>query len=137
AGDATRQPEFRMKLLVGFAVVSVFLAAIGIYGLVAQAVLQRRREIAIRLALGARPSEVVATVSRSALTVTMIGFAVGILAALVLARVLETLLYGVQPRDAMSFAAAGSILLLTAAMAALLPALRAARIDPAKVLRAD
>jgi len=135
--EATRQPEFRMKLLVSFAVVSLFLAAIGIYGLVSQAVVERRRELAIRLALGARPSGVIASVTRSALTVTMIGFAAGMIAALGLGHAWEALLYGVQPRDAISFAAAGSILLLAAATAAFLPALRAARVDPAKVLRAD
>jgi predicted permease len=134
---ATSQPAFRMTLLLAFAAVSLFLAAIGVYGLVAQAVLQRRREIAIRVALGARPSKVIATVSRPALTVTMIGIGLGIVAALMMGYVLEALLYGVRPQDAFSFATAGAILLAVAALAAIVPALRVTRIDPAKVLRSD
>jgi putative ABC transport system permease protein len=134
---ATSQPAFRMTLLLAFAAVSLFLSAIGVYGLVAQAVLQRRREIAIRVAVGARPSDVIARVSRPALTVTVIGFGLGVVAALMMGYVLETLLYGVRPQDALSFAAAGAILLAVAAIAAIVPALRVTRIDPAKVLRAD
>ena len=135
--EATRQPTFRMTLLFGFAAISLFLAAIGIYGLVAQAVTQRRREVAIRVALGARPPDVIATVSRRALTVTMIGFGLGIAGAFVFAQVLESLLYGVRPRDATSFLTAAAVLLAAAAMAGLLPALRATHVDPAKVLRGD
>jgi len=135
--EATRQPTFRMTLLLGFASISLFLAAIGVYGLVAQAVAQRRREVAIRVALGARPAAVMATVSRRALTVTMIGFALGIIGAFMLAHTLESLLYGVRPRDAGSFLTAGTVLLAAAAMAAFVPALRATRVDPAKVLRGD
>jgi predicted permease len=135
--EATRQPAFRMSLLLGFAGISLFLAAIGLYGLVAQAVVQRRREIAIRVALGARPSEVIAAVSRPALTVTTVGFGLGIVAALMLGHVLEALLYGVRPHDTASFATAGAVLLGAAAVAALVPALRATRVDPADVLRGD
>jgi predicted permease len=135
--EATRQPTFRMTLLFGFAAISLFLAAIGVYGLVAQAVTQRRREVAIRVALGARPLEVIATVSRRAFTLTMIGFALGIAGAFMLAQVLESLLYGVRPRDATSFLTAGAVLLAASAMAAFVPALRATHLDPAKVLRGD
>jgi ABC-type antimicrobial peptide transport system permease subunit len=126
-----------MMLLAGFATVSLLLAAIGVYGLVAQAVIQRRREVAIRLALGARPSEVIVTVSRPALTATVAGFGLGIPAAIMLGHVLETLLYGVQPHDIWSFVTAGTVLLGAAAFAAFFPALRAARVDPVKVLRGD
>src|SRR4029453_12210000 len=120
-----------------FAAISLFLAAIGVYGLIAQALTQRRREVAIRVALGARPSEVIATVSRPALTLTLIGFCLGMIAALMLGQVLQALLYGVQPRDAASFITAGAVLLAVAAIAAFVPALRATRVDPAKVLRGD
>jgi predicted permease len=135
--EATRQPAFRVSLLFGFAAVSLFLAAIGVYGLVAQAVTQRRREVAIRVALGARRWEVIATVSRRALTATMIGFGIGIISALMLGQALESLLYGVRPRDITSFVTAGGVLLGAAVLAALVPALRATRIDPAKVLNGD
>lgn len=135
--EATRQPAFRMSLLFGFAAVSLFLAATGVYGLVAQAVTQRRREVAIRVALGARRAQVIATVSRRALTVTMIGFGIGIIAALMLGQALESLLYGVRPRDITSFVTAGAVLLAAAVLAAFVPALRATRVDPAKVLNGD
>jgi ABC-type antimicrobial peptide transport system permease subunit len=126
-----------MVLLTGFAALSLLLAAIGVYGLVSQAVVQRRREVAIRLALGARPSEVIVTVSRPALTATLAGFGLGVPAAFLLGHVLETLLYGVQPRDIWSFVTAGTVLLGAAALAAFVPALHAARVDPSKVLRSD
>jgi putative ABC transport system permease protein len=100
-------------------------------------VTQRRREVAIRVALGARRSEVIATVSRRALSVTMIGFGIGIIAALMLGQALESLLYGVRPRDITSFVTAGAVLLAAALLAALVPALRATRADPAKVLNGD
>jgi putative ABC transport system permease protein len=135
--EATRQPAFRVSLLFGFAAVSLFLAATGVYGLVAQAVTQRRREVALRVALGARRAQVIVTVSRRAFTVTMIGFGIGIVAALMLGQALESRLYGVRPRDITSFVTAGALLLAAAALAAFVPALRATRVDPAKVLNGD
>jgi predicted permease len=135
--EATRQPAFRMTLLVWFAAASLLLAAIGVYGLVSQAVAQRLREIAIRLALGAEPAAVIGTITRRAFVAGVTGLLTGGLAAFMLGNTLETLLYGVQPRDAVSFAAAGATLLAVAAVGAFVPAFRATRIDPAKVLRAD
>jgi len=126
-----------MTLLFAFASISLFLAAIGVYALVAQAVAQRRRELAVRVALGARSSEVIATVCRPAFTATVIGFGFGVIGAFMLGRVLQALLYGVQPYDASSFITAGALLLAAAAMAAIPPALRATRVDPARVLRGD
>jgi predicted permease len=136
-GEATRQPAFRMTLLLWFAGVSLVLAAIGVYGLVSQAVTQRRREMAIRLALGADPSRVVRAITRRALTAGAAGVACGSAIALAAGRALEALLYGVRPRDAMSFAAAAAALVAVTGVAALIPALRAARVDPAPVLRGD
>jgi predicted permease len=135
--DATRQPALRMTLLLAFAAISVLLAAIGVYGLVAQAVVQQRREVAIRIAMGARSSEVIAAVSRRALTVTVVGFALGIAGAFMAGQVLEALLYGVRPRDAASFVTAGVVLLAAAIVAAVIPALRATRVDPATLLRGE
>jgi putative ABC transport system permease protein len=135
--EATRQPGFRMTLLFAFASISLFLAAIGVYALVAQGVAQRRRELAVRVALGARSSEVIATVCRPAFTVTLIGLGLGVVVAFMLGRVLEALLYGVQPRDSSSFITAGALLLAAVAVAAVPPALRATRADPATVLRGD
>jgi len=135
--EATRQPAFRMTLLLGFASISLFLAAIGVYGLVAQAVAQRRREVAVRIALGASPSAVIATVCGRAFAVTMIGLGLGVFGAFMLGQLFEAVLYGVRPRDAASFVTAGMVLVGAAAMATFLPALRAARLDPAKVLRGN
>jgi predicted permease len=135
--DATRQPSFRMSLLSCFAGVSLLLSAMGVYGLVSQAVNQRLREVAIRLALGATSADVLVTVSRRALVVGIAGVAVGTLAAVMLGDVLNGLLYGVRPHDVMSFAAAGTALLVVTSVAAIVPAWRAIRIDPVTILRAD
>ena len=134
---ATKQPALRMTLLVFFAAVSLLLAAIGVYGLVSQAVTQRLREVAIRLALGAEPAGLVVTFARRALAAGLAGLAVGAAASLVLGRTLEALLYGVRPRDLASFFTAAAALLAVTAVAAVIPALRATRVDPTQVLRGD
>jgi predicted lysophospholipase L1 biosynthesis ABC-type transport system permease subunit len=134
---ATRQPALRMHLLVGFSFASLMLAAIGAYGVVSQAVASRLREIAIRIALGAAPSRVISSMTRGVLLTGIAGLAVGMCAALLLGRTLETLLYGVRSRDVSSFAVSGAALLLVTAVAAVIPAFRAVRADPVKVLRAE
>jgi putative ABC transport system permease protein len=135
--DATRQPAFRMRLLFGFASISLFLAVVGVYALVGQAIAQRRRELAIRLALGARPAAVIVSICRPVFVVTMVGFGLGIIGAFMLGQLLEVLLYGVRPHDAATFVSVGAVLLGAAAMAAVLPTLRATRLDVAKVLHSD
>jgi hypothetical protein len=134
--QATKQPTFRMTLLLWFCGASLLLAAIGVYGLVAQAVAERRREIAIRIALGARPRTLIAAFVRSALVAGLAGLAIGAALAMMLARVLESLLFGVRSGDAASFAAAGVLLLVVVGCAAWLPAQRATRIDALHILRA-
>jgi putative ABC transport system permease protein len=136
-GVATRQPALRMALLSGFAVAGLLLAAIGVYGIVSQAVGRRLREIAVRIALGAAPVRVVATMTVGALVTGVAGLAVGILLALVLSRTFEALLYGVGSRDLVSFVVSGMALLIVTVVAALIPAWRAARVDPMRVLRAE
>ena len=134
---ATKQPAFRMTLLLSFAAISLLLAAIGVYGLVSQAVTQRLREVAIRLALGAKPVGLVATITRRALAAGLAGLALGALASLILGQTLEALLYGVRPRDFVSFFAAALALIAVTAAAATIPALRATKVDPMQVLRGD
>jgi len=136
-GEATRQPSFRMTLLVGFACISLLLATIGAYGLVSQAASQRAREIAVRVALGARSSRIVDAVMRTTLIAGVTGIGVGVVAALLLTRLLQTMLYGVDSHDPISFVIASMVLLITIAVAAAVPARRALRIDPATVLRSD
>jgi predicted permease len=135
--EATRQPAFRMTLLFWFAAASVLLAGIGMYGLVSQAVTQRVRELAIRLALGAEPASLVAAIVGRALATAATGLVIGGVFALALGHILEALLYGVRPRDAVSFIGAGAVLLVVTAVAALVPALRAMHVDPVTILRAD
>src|SRR6185295_4517215 len=135
--EATRQPAFRMTLLFWFAALSVLLAAIGMYGLVSQSVTQRLREIAVRLALGAERAAVVRTIVRRPLAAAAAGLAIGAVAAFMLGGALEAMLYGVRPRDAMSFVAAGLVLLAATAVGALVPVFRAIRVDPVTVLRPD
>jgi predicted permease len=136
-GEATRQPAFRMTLLLWFAAASLLLAGIGMYGLVSQTVAQRTHELAIRLALGAEPNGLVAGIVFRALATAAAGLIVGALSVLALGRMLEALLYGVRPRDAVSLMGAGAVLMAVTAAAALLPALRATRVDPLSVLRSD
>jgi predicted permease len=132
---ATRQPTFRMTLLLWFCGASLLLAAIGVYGLVTQAVADRLREIAIRIALGAHPRTVTATFVRRALTAGLVGLAIGAALAMVLAQTLQSLLYGVRTGDVASLAVAAVLLLTVTGLAAWVPALRATRVDAVNVLR--
>jgi predicted permease len=135
--DATRLPAFRMALLGWFAVASLVLAAIGVYGLVVQSIARRLREIGIRLALGADATGVLWTVTRRVLEASIAGLAAGSNAAVALANTLKGLLYGVAATDAWSFVSAGAALLAVTAIAAVVPAIHATRINPVDVLRAD
>jgi predicted permease len=133
---ATRQPAFRMTLLLGLCVASLALAAIGVYGVVTQAVTERLREVAIRLALGAHPLRLTVSFVGRAVTAGTIGVAIGAAASMMLARTLESVLYGVRSADAASLAVAGVLLLAVIAVAAWLPACRATRSDAVNILRA-
>jgi len=135
--EATRQPSFRMTLLVGFACISLLLATIGAYGLVSQAVAQRVREIAVRVALGAESSRVIDAVMRSTVVAGITGIGLGLVASLLLTRMLQAMLYGVDAHDPTSFVVASGLLLTAIVVAAAVPARRALRIDPAAVLRSE
>jgi putative ABC transport system permease protein len=130
-------PRFRTILLTVFAVMALLLAAIGVYGLVAYNVTQRTREFGIRLALGARAHELVNPVVVRGLALAVAGLVLGLPAAVPLTRVLQRELYGVQPRDVAAFGAAAGVILLVTTLASWMPALRAARVDPAVTLRED
>ncbi|HEX7050740.1 MAG TPA: ABC transporter permease [Longimicrobiales bacterium] len=136
AGSVAR-PRFYTTLLGIFAAVALALAAVGIFGVMSYAVAQRRREIGIRLALGARPAEVVGSVVARGLALAGAGIAVGTLAALGLTRVMRSQLYGVSATDPLTFAAMILCLGAAAALASWLPARRAARVDPMVALRDD
>jgi predicted lysophospholipase L1 biosynthesis ABC-type transport system permease subunit len=116
---------------------ALMLAAVGLYGLMSYTVSERRREIGIRMALGAEPRRVVVDVVRSGLVVTLAGTAAGLLGALAASRLLESLLFGVTVRDPFTLVGAPACLAAVALAACLVPALRAARVDPMIALRAE
>jgi len=131
------QPRFRSMLFGGFALLALALAAIGIYGLLAQAVIRQRREIGIRMALGASRARVVREALEEALLAVAVGLVVGIAGAVLAVRALTSMLYGVRPESAAVFSLSAGLLLLTAIFAGWLPAIRAASVDPMKTLRTE
>jgi len=131
------EPRFYTLLLGAFAATALFLAALGLFGVMSYAVAQRTRELAVRLALGARHQELRRMVLREALVLGSVGLAFGLGGALLLSRTLTTLLFAVSPNDPATLAVVGALLLLTTVLAGYLPARRATRIDPVVALRAD
>jgi putative ABC transport system permease protein len=136
-GDWLGERRFNLLLLGGFAVVALLLAAVGIYGLVSYSVEQRVAELGVRKALGGRATDIVTMVLREGLGLAAAGVALGILGALVLTRFLEGMLFGVEPTDPAIFVLLSATVLAVAALAALVPALRAARLDAVSALRRE
>jgi cell division protein FtsX len=128
--------RFLLWLLAAFAGIALFLAALGIYGVIAYGVAQRRQEIGIRMALGASATTVQGAVLKQSLGLMAAGWILGGLGALALSRLLASLLYETQPTDINTFLLVGFVLLLVTSVASYAPARRAARIDPAITLRA-
>ncbi len=131
------QPRFRTLLLVLFAMTATLIATCGIYGLMAYAVTQRRREIGVRMALGADRRDVLRLVLARALRIVVSGVIVGLAGAAVVTRVLRTFLFGVTPTDPVAFTGVTLLLVAVGLTAAWLPARRATRIDPCAALRAE
>ncbi len=131
--------ERRLRALpaAGFAALALAVAMVGLFGALARAVAERRQELAIRAAVGASPGRLVRLVLRNAVAVTGAGLAAGLPAAAATGRGLASLLYGVGPYDAATFAAVAAGVVLTALAASAIPARRAARLDPVVALRAD
>jgi putative ABC transport system permease protein len=137
ASDWTAPRRFQVVLTSLVALFALTLAAIGIFGLLSYTVAARERELGIRIALGASRRRVVATVVRRAALLALGGGLLGLAAALPTLPLLRSLLYGVEPLDPVVFAAATLVLLAAATAAALTPAWRAARLDPAASLRTE
>jgi predicted permease len=127
--------RFMMVLLVAFAVAALLLASIGIYGVVSYTVSQRTAEIGIRMALGASAGQVQRHVMRETVTLVGSGIVIGIVGALILARLTASLLYQLEPTDPLTFVITVVVLLIVAVSAGYLPALRASRVDPMSALR--
>jgi putative ABC transport system permease protein len=135
--ESIRGPRLLAQLVGGFGVLALLLAAIGTYGVLSYLVTERRREIGIRMALGANPSRVLAQVMKHGVLLTSVGVAAGVAGALGLNRLMASLLFGVQPTDAGTLAAVILTISLVAVVACGLPAWRASRLDPNVVLRED
>jgi predicted permease len=133
--DNSQSQQFLSLLVGSFAGLAALLAAIGIYGVLSYAVTQRTREIGIRISLGASQGRVLAEVLREGMILAAVGSAIGIAGALAAGKVLTTLLYQVKPGDPFILAATTGLLAVVALVACLLPARRAARLDPTNALR--
>jgi putative ABC transport system permease protein len=122
--------RFQSLLLGLFAALALLLACVGLYGVISYAVVQRTHEIGVRMALGAKPVDVLRLVIRQGMGLTIIGLIVGVAAGSVVTRVLSDMLYGVSTRDPLTFVGAPLLLLVVAFLACYIPARRATRIDP-------
>ncbi|MEZ5293719.1 MAG: ABC transporter permease [Vicinamibacterales bacterium] len=134
---STASRRFALTIVAAFGVMALVLAALGVYGILSYAVARRGREIGIRMALGASPGNVRTLMAASIGPAVAAGLAAGVLAALGATRLLQSMLFGVSPADPATFAAAVAVLGVVAALAAWRPAARAARIDPALVMREE
>jgi len=123
-----------MILLVGFAAIAVFLAAVGAYGVLAYSVAQRRRETAIRMALGGRPADIVAMVLKQGVVMAALGLAAGAIGVAFMVRWIQSLLFGVEALDPLVLGATAAVLSLSVVLACLVPARRATRVDPMRAL---
>jgi putative ABC transport system permease protein len=129
------QPRITMQVVGVFAGFALLLAAIGIYGVMAYSVTTRKQEMGIRVALGARPADILRLVVGQGMRMTLVGVALGVVVSLALTRLLSSLLFGVHATDPLAFSAAALVLAATAFVACYIPARRATRVDPIVVLR--
>ena len=129
--------RYRTTLLGLFALLAMILAATGIYGVMSYSVAQRTQEIGVRMALGARPLDVLKLVVRQGMMLALIGVIVGLAGALALTRVMSSLLFGVTERDPITFVAVAALLIVVAFISCFVPAHRATRVDPLIALRCE
>jgi putative ABC transport system permease protein len=134
---AVAPQRFNAWLLSTFALAAIALSALGLYGLLASFVVARTREIGVRVALGARRPDVLRLIVSQGVRLVIIGLVLGIAGAAGVTRFLQTLLFGVQPLDPLTFAAVSLLLLIVGLVAALVPAWRAVSIDPVQALRSE
>jgi predicted permease len=135
--DSLRARRFTLSLLAAFAGAAIVLASVGLYGVIAYGVSQRRREFGIRIALGARRADIARRVLGDGARLAIVGSVLGIIGALAVGKAMSSLLFDVSPRDLATLAIVASALMAIALLACLVPARRATRVDPAVVLRDD
>lgn len=133
-GSTLTQHSFNMQLLAIFGMLALILCTIGIYSVLAYAVKRRMREIGLRLAFGASLRDVATLVVAQGMKPTLIGIGIGLVAAFALGRIASSVIYGVSARDFATFASATLLIVVISFLASLIPALRATRVDPLKVL---
>jgi ABC-type antimicrobial peptide transport system permease subunit len=131
------QPRFTMLLFGVFSATALALSIIGIYGVLAYWVAQRRYELGIRLALGAQRADILRIVVRQGFTLAIVGIGIGLMAALLLTRLMSSMLYKIGTLDLTTFAVAPLVFLGVALLASYLPARSATRVDPAEALRGN
>jgi ABC-type antimicrobial peptide transport system permease subunit len=134
---STAERRFAMLLLGGFGLLAMILASIGLYGVMSYLVTQRRRELGVRLVLGAEAREVLRLVLGEGLRLALAGVVIGLVAALALTRVMQHMLFDLSATDPLTLATTAALLVAVAAVASYLPARRATRVDPMETLRAE
>ena len=133
--ESLAEPRFRALLIGAFAFLALSLATVGIYGVISYSTTQRTREVGIRMALGAARLDVIRLVVGQALLLSLAGIATGLAGALALTRFLAGMLYSVRPTDPLTFAGVSAFLIGISLLASLIPARRAAKVDPMVTLR--
>jgi putative ABC transport system permease protein len=133
----TTRPRFYATLLSAFGAIAGFIAAIGIYGVLAYSVTQRTREIGLRMALGAPRAGVLGAIVKEGMLIALAGVAAGLAAAFAFSRALEGLVFGIRVNDPATFAGVAAVLSVVALVACALPAMRASRVDPIVALRQE
>ena len=136
AGE-TESRTIQMRVLITFTAIAILLAGLGIYGLLSFTVSLRQQEFGIRMALGARHGDIFTMVLRQGVVLAVAGLLPGLALAYVAARLLQSLLAGVKPADVLTFSTAAALCLITTLLGTLVPALRAVRVDPTAVMRAE
>jgi ABC-type antimicrobial peptide transport system permease subunit len=137
SSDRMARTTFTMMLLGIAAIIALFLSAVGLYGVIAYLVGRRRAEIGVRMALGARVSEVARLVIMQSVRLAVAGIAIGLFAAFFVTRALTSLVWGVEPSDPATLAGVSIVLMLVAVVASAIPARRAAATAPSEALRGD